>query len=357
MNACPESEPRVAVVIPCYRVAEHVLDVIRAIGPEVSDIIVVDDACPDGSGRHVLAHCMDDRVVVLFHGENQGVGGAVMTGYRHALALGAAVMVKLDGDGQMDPALIPVFVRPILAGEADYTKGNRFHNIEDVRAMPVARLIGNAALSFFTKLSSGYWNLFDPTNGYTAINATVAAHLPLDKIARRYFFESDMLFRLGVMRACVIDIPMTAVYGAERSNLSILRVFLPFLASNLGNLGKRIFYNYFLRDFSIASLQLLFGLLFVAFGGTFGLLAWMENSAVGKFASTGTVMLAALPVILGVQFLLSFIAFDVAATPSRPVQGLLAGRGRRAAALAGGSAVPVEAQAVRDQRAEAGQAE
>ncbi len=175
----------IAVIIPSYKVRAHILEVLAAIGPEVTRIYVVDDCCPDQSGDFVAAHCQDPRVVVLRHAQNQGVGGAVMTGYQAAIADGMQVLVKVDGDGQMDPALIGDFVAPILEGEADYTKGNRFFDLENIRAMPKMRLFGNAVLSLMCKLSSGYWNLFDPTNGYTAIHANAARHLPFGKISRR----------------------------------------------------------------------------------------------------------------------------------------------------------------------------
>ncbi len=151
--------------------------------------------------------------------------------------------MKIDGDGQMDPSLIPVFVFPIAAGEADYAKGNRFFDLETIRIMPKVRLFGNAVLSFMCKLSSGYWNLFDPTNGYTAIHADVARRLPFDKISRRYFFETDMLFRLNTLRAVVVDVPMEAKYGNEESNLKISRIVGEFFAKHVRNFLKRIFYN------------------------------------------------------------------------------------------------------------------
>lgn len=157
--------PTIAVVIPSYKVRHCILAVIGQIGPEVGRIYVVDDCCPDGSGSFVETHCKDERVTVIRHAENQGVGGAVMAGYKASIADGVDIIVKVDGDGQMDPRLIPDLVAPIVAGEADYTKGNRFFNLEEIRAMPKLRLFGNAALSFMTKLSSGYWDLFDPTNG------------------------------------------------------------------------------------------------------------------------------------------------------------------------------------------------
>lgn len=314
----------VAVIIPCYKVTRHVLAVIAAIGPEVARIYCVDDACPEGSGAHVEREATDPRVRVLYNPVNSGVGGAVITGYRQALADGCTVMVKVDGDGQMDPRLIPRFIAPILAGQADYTKGNRFYNIEDLRGMPRLRLFGNAALSFLTKLSSGYWDIFDPTNGYTAIHGAVLRELPLDKVARRYFFESDMLFRLATLRAVVVDVPMTAVYGDERSNMVIHRLVGPFLLRNLGNFAKRLGYNYYLRDFNLASVELLLGLPLLLLGSLFGALRWAEGVAAGVPETAGTVMLAALPIILGLQMLLAAFGHDVASVPRQPVHPRLA---------------------------------
>lgn len=309
----------IAVVIPCYRVTRHILGVLAAIGPEVARIYVVDDACPEHSGALVRAECRDARVVVLGHAANQGVGGAMVTGYRAALADGARVIVKLDGDGQMDPALIPGFVAPILAGEADYAKGNRFFNLERIAAMPRVRLFGNAVLSLLTKLSSGYWDLFDPANGYTALHADAARYLPLDKLSRGYFFETDMLFRLNTLGAVVVDVPMDAHYGDEISNLKVSRVATEFAAKHLRNFLKRLFYNYYLRSMSLASIELPLGLALVAFGALYGAAHWLESARLGVATPAGTVMVAALPVIMGVQLVLAFLAYDIASVPRRPL--------------------------------------
>lgn len=231
----------IAVVIPTYKARDHILGVIDRIGPEVTKIYVVDDCCPDGSGGYVDCNCNDSRVVVVRLAENQGVGGAVMTGYKVAIDDGMDVLVKIDSDGQMDPALILDFAVPIISGEADYTKGNRFFDLEKVRSMPKVRLFGNAVLSLMCKLSSGYWNLFDPTNGFTAIHADVARNLPFNKISRRYFFETDMLFRLNTLRAVVVDVPMEAKYGDEVSNLKVSKIIGEFFVKHVRNFCKRIF--------------------------------------------------------------------------------------------------------------------
>jgi glycosyltransferase involved in cell wall biosynthesis len=243
-DPCGESDMRrffadkkIAVVIPMYRVTEHVADVIAAIDPIVYRIYAVDDACPDGSADYVETHCRDPRVIVIRHLTNRGVGGAVMTGYKAAINDKVHVIVKIDGDGQMDPTIMSSFVIPVLSGDADYTKGNRFYDLESVRTMPAVRLIGNGVLSFMNKLSSGYWNIFDPTNGYTAISVVVASHLPFDKISPRYFFESDLLFRLNTLRAVVVDIPMDAKYGDEISNLRVETIIGEFLISHVQNNG------------------------------------------------------------------------------------------------------------------------
>jgi glycosyltransferase involved in cell wall biosynthesis len=313
-----KAEERIAVVIPCYRVTAHILDVIAAIGPQVWRIYVVDDACPDASGKHVQSSCSDPRVRIIQHEVNKGVGGAVMIGYKTAIADGASIIVKVDGDGQMDPALIPLFIEPILAGEADYTKGNRFFDLEEVQSMPKIRLFGNAVLSLMAKLSTGYWNLFDPTNGYTAIHRDVAKLLPFDKVSERYFFETDILFRLNTIRAVVVDVPMEAKYGDEVSNLKISKIVGEFLFKHARNLGKRIFYNYYLRDMSLASIELPIGLLLFLFGAVFGTYHWLDSAHSGIATPAGTVMLSALPMLFGLQLIMAFLGYDIASIPNRP---------------------------------------
>jgi len=314
----------IAVVIPCHRVKKQILDVLAAIGPECGRIFVVDDACPEGTGNHVESHCSDPRVRVLRCEKNLGVGGATLEGYRAALSEGAELIVKLDGDGQMDPALIPRLIRPIQDASADYCKGNRFFHLDGLGTMPRIRLIGNSLLSFVSKLSSGYWNVFDPTNGFTAIHAAVAGELPFSKLSQGYFFESDVLFRLGILRAVVIDVPMPARYGDEGSGLVIRSVVGSFAAKHLRNTAKRVFYNYYLRNFNVASIEILLGTLFLGFGAWFGASSWISGIQSGIPSTSGTVMLAALPVIVGVQLLLASLSYDVQNVPREPLHPRLA---------------------------------
>lgn len=314
---------KIAVVIPCFKVKAHIAGVIGKIGPEVWRIYVIDDCCPDKSGEFVSQTCCDPRLRIIYNAVNLGVGGAVVAGYRAAITDGADIIVKIDGDGQMDPALLPRIISPILKGQADYSKGNRFYDLTHIQQMPAVRLFGNAVLSFMSKLSTGYWKTFDPTNGYTAIDARVAAHLPFGRISQRYFFETDMLFRLNTLRAVVVDVPMDANYGDEESNLKIRQIIGEFLGKHVRNFFKRIFYNYFLRDVSLASLELLVGFGLLSFGVIFGLMNWHGAAVSGEAAPAGTIMLAALPVLSGLQFLLAFFSYDISSTPVNAIGELL----------------------------------
>jgi glycosyltransferase involved in cell wall biosynthesis len=316
----------IAVVIPCFRVRDYVLSVIERVPPDVASIHVVDDGCPERTGLHVQSHCTDPRVRVVFHPQNKGVGAATISGYRDALSIGARIIVKVDGDGQMDPADLDRFVRPILLGRADYTKGNRFFDIELLRAMPRMRLFGNSIVSLVSKLCSGYWNITDPTNGYTAIHADVLRLLPLAKLDERFFFESDMLFRLNVTRAVVADVPLEARYGEEFSSLSVTKASVEFPAKYLARFLKRIFYTYFLRDFTAGTVALVTGGLLAAAGSLFGAWRWYLSGLTGRPATSGEVMLSALPVLVGCQLLISAVNFDIANVPSVPLHPTLAAK-------------------------------
>lgn len=311
--------PSIAVVVPCYRERDQIMDVLPNIGPEVQWIFVIDDACPDGTGEFVAEQTKDPRVNVTRNDQNMGVGGATLAGYRKAVAAGADIIVKLDGDGQMDPALIPDLVRPVRNGLADYTKGNRLHRADAARGMPLVRLFGNISLTFMSKISSGYWDIMDPTNGYTAIHAKVANELIDQELAHGYFFESDLLFRLGGLNAVVVDVPMQAKYGDEESSLSIRRVFMSFLLGHLGNAYRRIFDTYFVRDPGIATIELVLGKLLLLFGAIFGGYHWWLSVDTGIPATAGTVIIAAVPIILGAQLLLAFINADTRRVPNVPL--------------------------------------
>ena len=311
---------KMAVVIPCFRVKDHIVDVVSRIGPEVSKIYVVDDACPDESGYFVQDNSKDKRLRVIFHDENQGVGGAVISGYKAAYADGADVVVKIDGDGQMDPSLISAIAKPVVEGSADYSKGDRFDSLENLFGMPKVRIFGNAVLSLWAKFSTGYWSMTDPTNGFTAIHRRALEAMNLDKIRRSYFFESDILFRLNIANCVVADVPMAAVYGSEKSNMSILKVMFEFPWRHTVNLWKRIFYRYYLREWNVGSFELPLGVFLVVFGAWFGLSSFLNASAAGVATTAGQVTGSAVALILGVQLLLSFLSYDVQSEPRIPRQ-------------------------------------
>jgi glycosyltransferase involved in cell wall biosynthesis len=342
------------VVIPAYRAAATILPVIATIGPEVSLIVVVDDACPEATALSVAKSCNDPRVVALVHERNQGVGGAFLTGMRYAIARGADIIIKLDADGQMNPAQIASLIHPIVSGHADYVKGDRFFFLTNAASMPAVRMFGNLALSFLAKLSTGYWTIMDPTNGFFAIHARVAELLDDGRIAKRFFFETDLLFHLGLIRAKVVEFPMRASYGNEVSNLRVSRELGPFFAGHMRNTFRRILYRYFFRDLSLASLQLVGGLVLFLFGLTFGLYHWWAAPP-DQLVPTGTIMIAALTFLIGFQLILSFLNYDISASPREPLHPFL-GKGFWAAETAtpekgdaaeddGGQAQPIRRKA------------
>jgi dolichol-phosphate mannosyltransferase len=311
--------PKVAVAIPTYKCKEQIEAVLRSMPAIVGHVYVVDDCCPHKTGQFVESLKLP-QVTVLYHSQNQGVGGAVMTGFLKALGEGFEVLVKIDGDGQMDASLIPDLIDPILRVEADYTKGNRFYYLKGFGKMPLSRLVGNAGLSMINKMVSGYWGITDPTNGFVAIHAEALRMIESDKLAKRYFFESDLLFRLSTVKAVVVDVPMFAHYGDEKSNLSVFNSLVSFPAKYLNRMLKRIFYNYFVRDFSIGSVALIGGVLMSLVGLFFGSYHWIKKSVMGHTTPIGTVMITALLLIFGFQALILFIQIDIAQVPRRPLQ-------------------------------------
>ena len=310
---------KLAVIIPSYKVKKTIIDVVNTVGKNVSKIYVVDDFCPEGSGKFVLSQIKDRRVKVIFNKKNLGVGGAVIEGYKQAIKDNIDIAIKIDGDNQMDPRLLDIFVTPISEGHADYTKGNRFYNLSGLKLMPKGRLLGNAALSFATKISSGYWNIFDPTNGYTAIHTKLLSILELDKVSKRFFFETDMLFRLNIIKAVVVDIPMNSKYSDEISNIKIHKIFFEFTLKHFRNFVKRIFYNYYLRDMSLASIELIFGIFLVIFSVCYGFGRFFQNNNIGQETPTGEIMITFTSIILGIQLILAFLSYDINSMPKNPI--------------------------------------
>ena len=310
-------DPKLVAVVPAYNLDESIIDLIQRLLSVVAHVILVDDKCPKNVGALVERECNDSRVQVIYNSQNLGVGGAVKNGYRAALTLGADIVIKVDGDGQMNPSEIPNLVAPIIANQADYTKGNRFHTLKSLKVMPKRRLLGNSILGIMNKFSTGYWNISDPNNGFTAISREALLDLDLDEVSSSYFFESDMLFRLYCNRAVVRDIPMMSVYGNEVSSLSITRVTFEFFFKHIRNSIKRFFYSYILRDASVATLELPLGISLLTFGMSFSLISWLQSGSTGIPNSPGTVMLAGMTILSGTQFILAFISHDVSNVPRR----------------------------------------
>jgi glycosyltransferase involved in cell wall biosynthesis len=309
-------DTKIAIIIPCYKVSHHVQEVVKSVPDSVDHIIVVDDACPEDSGR--VAESVGRRnVTVLYHTRNTGVGGAVMTGYRKAMELGCDIMVKMDGDGQMDPAYLGAITEPLIRDEADYTKGNRFKDFKRLKTMPATRLFGNSALSFLVKVASGYWNIMDPTNGFTAIHRKVLEELNLGKISRRFFFESDMLINLRLVNAVVQDVDVPARYGTEGSTLNVWRALLQFSLKLFRGFLKRLVLRYFIYDFNMASVYMILGIPLLLFGVLYGTVNWIESFRTGEPTPLGTIMLAALPVILALEMLLQAVNIDINSVPKK----------------------------------------
>ena len=311
---------KIACVIPCYKERNHILDVLKKIPDIVDFIFVVDDNCPEKTGEIVLEKNEDLRVNVIFMEKNLGVGGATVAGYKEAIKYNADIVVKIDGDGQMDPLDLKKVITPIVSKKCDYTKGNRFFFVNDIKSMPKVRIFGNICLTFFSKFSSGFWEISDPTNGYTAIHQVALKSLDLDKISRGYFFESDILCKLYLIRAKVLDVPIPANYRNEESGINIIKIIPLFLRLHTYNFFKRIIAVYFLRDFHFYSLNLFIGIILFGFGIIFGLIHYTMSLTLGITASAGTVMLSALPIFTGFISLMQFMSFDIKNSPKFPLQ-------------------------------------
>jgi glycosyltransferase involved in cell wall biosynthesis len=291
--------------------------VIASLPSYLKHIIVVDDASPDETAEVLRTHAQEDhRITLICHETNQGVGGATLTGFRKALELGAQIIVKVDGDGQMDMTYLPDLLTPLIEARADYTKGNRFRDFQALQKMPLVRRMGNMALGFLTKAATGYWNLLDPANGFVAIRSNVLAQLSLDQIDRTFFFETSMLANLYLINAVVKDIPIPARYQGEISNLAIHKIVLEFPSKLLKTFIRRLILKNLIYDFSMASIYIFTGLPLLLFGLIFGITRWVYYASRDIPAPTGTVMLPTLSVLLGVQFMIAAIEIDLRSTPT-----------------------------------------
>ena len=300
-------------VIPAYRAAGTILTVVKETLPYVDEIVVVDDFCPEGTAD-LLSGLDESRVHVIRRSQNGGVGAATKTGIEFALEQDAEIVIKLDADGQMPSHRIPALTQQIRNGSKDFVKGNRFDSPEDLEGMPALRLMGNAVLSLVNKVTSGYWKISDPTNGFFAISRKTIEELAWGKVADDYFFESDLLFRLRLIDARVGQLRMKSIYGAEKSSLRPVRMIIPFTFKHTRNHLKRIIYLYYVRELNLGSLYLPSSIVLL----TAGLITGIEvvrQSNIGEIG-IGTAILSSIALILGSQFLLQFLAVDMDSEPN-----------------------------------------
>ena len=301
----------VVSVIPSYRAKASIRQVAMNALEYCDKVIVVDDDCPDQTGKEVLD--IHDSITVIFRNSNGGVGAATKTGIEQALLMNAAIIVKLDADGQMDASLIPELVKPLKAGFADFCKGTRFDSPEDLEGMPKVRLVGNAVLSLINKFTSGYWSINDPTNGFIAFNEQFARAIDWRKIKDGYFFESDLLFRARLISARVVQLRMRSSYQGEKSSLNPFLQIMPFALGHIKNQWKRLLYMYFVREWNLGTVYFAAGILSltVAVIASFSAVSQAGVGAVG----TGTAVLASMGYILWVQLTTAFLTVDIGSEP------------------------------------------
>jgi dolichol-phosphate mannosyltransferase len=305
---------KICVILPAHNEAELIGGVIRSLPEWVSAVVVVDDVSSDDTCEVVEA-LNDPRVTLVRHTENTGVGGAMVTGYKTALELDCDILVKMDADGQMAPSDLPRLVRPLVNGAAEYTKGNRFYVVNANRSMPSTRKFGSVVLTFMTKMSSGYWHVFDSQCGFTAMQAHLLKMVDLDAVAKDYFFENDMLIWLNTVDARVVDVPIKTLYGEEVSDVRIGKVMWSFPPRLVRGWFFRVARKYLLMDFGAIGALGIFGTVLAAFGAIFGGYHWVLSNLTGVVSTTGTVMIAVLPLIVGIQCLLQAFLMEVSDSP------------------------------------------
>ena len=314
------SQFNIVAVIPAYKVEKQIAETLARVPDYISTIIVVDDASPDQTSEIVLqAKAQDTRIILISHTKNQGVGGAMLSGFKEAMKVNAQVVLKIDGDGQMSRYDPRPLLEPLILGQADYVKGNRFRDLAALKSMPLIRQIGNMGLGFLVKAATGYWDCFDPTNGFFAIRGEALALLPLERVHKRYFFETSMLGELYLIGAVIRDVPYPAVYGNEESNLSVGKTLWVFPPKLTYLFFRRMLLKNFLFDFSMESIYLLTGFPMFVFGLLFGIVKWIKYFNLGIPAPTGTIMIPVMSVMLGVQLILAAANIDLQSVPKKPL--------------------------------------
>ncbi len=311
------SSIQIAIVIPFYNASNQIIDVISAVPEFINHVIIVDDCSKEPLPIDEIKSKINPKInlILLKSDNNIGVGGATKLGFQKSLDLSANITIKVDADNQMDLSYLPNLIKPLLKNNADFTKGNRFRDLKELKKMPIIRRFGNLILSFLIKVATGYWHVFDPTNGYFAIKNSYLKNLDLTKLSNRYYFETSLLSELYFFKTRIKDIPMPSIYADEKSSMQLWK--MPFLFSRklIVTFFKRIIKEYFLYDFNIASLFIIIGLPLFTFGIVFGIRSWIYYASNNIFAPTGTIMIITLTIILGFQLLLQAIQFDITNSP------------------------------------------
>jgi len=299
--------------MPAHNEEKLIAQAITSVPEFVDHVIVIDDASTDDTAKLALA-TGDPRVHLIEHEVNTGVGGAIIDGHKLAIDLDADINVVMAGDAQMDPVYLPALLAPIVDAGYGFTKANRFYSRQSLMGMPTIRLMGNVVLSFATKLASGYWNLFDPQNGYTAITRESVGMIDLDRLARRYSFENDLLIWLGIAGVRAKDVPIPSVYGDEVSGMRLRKVIPEISHLLFMGFWRRIFLKYVLMSFSPIALLLFTGLFLCAFGLGVGI--WtLAVTPSGASPTAGTVLLAVGPLLVGINMLVHALTLDIQQTP------------------------------------------
>jgi hypothetical protein len=225
------------------------------------------------------------------------------------------LIVKIDGDDQMDPRYLGGLLFPLVLDECDYVKGNRFGLVSDISSMPLVRKIGNLVLSLANKFVSGYWHIVDSQNGYFAIKSHVLKKIKFDWIDNSYFFENSMLINLNIIEARVSDMYIPARYQDEVSSMSIINILFRFPLKLTGGIMRRIFFRYMYRDFSPVFVLLSIGVIALGGGGIWGCVAWYKSVMYNVDVPLGTFALGLIPILLGSQFLLNALLLDIQQSP------------------------------------------
>ena len=301
---------RVAVVVPAFEEELLVADTIRGIPDFVDLIVVVDDRSSDQTVERAR-ETGDPRLEVIVHDRNQGVGGAIATGYARCRELGVDVTCVMAADNQMDPDELATIVGPVARGEADYVKANRLVSGEAWQLIPRSRYLGNAVLSLLTKIASGYWHVADSQAGYTALSLGALRRLDLERLYRRYGFPNDMLVHLNVQNARVRDVPSRPIYGVgERSGIRIYRVAPRIAWLLFKGFWWRMKEKYVIRDFHPLVFFYALGTLMTVVGFVLGLIVTISRVGWGNDITTATIVLVALLLVSGTQFTLFAMWFD-----------------------------------------------